>query len=131
MQVINKAHPSIKGHKGTPCYVTVTERYISFTAAAASRFGLKPKEYMHFLNDGGQWLFYTNDDKDGFEMIKDYKEKNIAVRIFSAALCNMIKKSVKPKEDVLRFYINKTERLYQGNYLCEILTDKTIEVIGK
>lgn len=94
MEIINKKSVSIRNNNGRSLqrrYVVVDENKLYFTAALVREFELKDGEYMHFMNEGDKWQFFTNDDTDGF-LITPVRQKG-GVHVSNTALCKLILKS--------------------------------------
>lgn len=75
MREINTLSPEIEQFKLnnlTYNYIKVKEgEKIFFTKAIIFMCALKAGEYIHFLNEGKEWMFYSNDNPDGFKITKD------------------------------------------------------------
>lgn len=94
MEIINKKSVSIRNNSGRSLqrrYVCVDNVKLYFTAALVREFDIKVGEYMHFMNEGDRWQFFTNDDEDGF-LITPVRAKG-GVHVSNSALCRLIQKS--------------------------------------
>jgi len=100
MEVINKRHEKIFANQRVKleAYMKVenNRKALYFSAGASSLFGLVPGLKINFINDGDQWFFYCNTDKDGFELIKrDGKNSSL---ICDAHLVNLFMKRTRSIE---------------------------------
>jgi hypothetical protein len=94
MEIINKRHEQIFKNERVELasYIRFDESgdKIYFSAGAAREFGLQPGLTAHFINDENHWLFYCDDDKDGFKLFGRKNKK--AIEIFNASLVNLFVK---------------------------------------
>ncbi len=124
--IINRATPAIrelqKNYK-REVYVSFTdgERFY-FTGAACDLCELTPGKYMHFINEGKDFSFYTNNDKDGFPLIADGKKRGCLIS--NSALGKYFTKAIQKYERLMKFYINKTSQEKNGCMVFEIFTEK-------
>ena len=94
MEIINKKSVSIKNNNARSLqrrHIVIDEVKLYFTAALVREFDLKVGEYMHFMNEGDKWQFFTNDDTDGFALTPVRLKGGINVN--NTALCRLILKS--------------------------------------
>ena len=131
MALINKNHPQIiEGRTGRNLiYLTITDKRIFFTKAAALVYGLKAGKYLQFINEGAEWFFYQDDNTDGFSLLEDGK-KNGAVQMINASLVRMIRKSLK-LSGKKKFFFAPADHNRNGAKLFEIYTHKSYEEIMK
>ena len=83
--------------------VNCGDKNIYFTKSIVLMCGLKPGEYVHFLNDYTDWKFYSNDNPDGFKL----NANKVCLRITNIALARLILKTTgfNMKKN---FYVKKT-----------------------
>lgn len=84
MEVINKSHDKIfineRVHLAS--YIKFNnKKAIYFSSGASREFGLLAGLNINFINDEDEWLFYLDNNEDGFELI-EREDKNAVI------LCN-------------------------------------------
>lgn len=131
MEVINLKSKLINNYTHMPISITINGRMVSFPTASVKEFGLKAGQYVHFLNDGRQWSFIVNDDRDGFPLQREKRQDRDGLRIFNAALCNLFKKSLQLDDEGGKYYLQLTNRVFKDCKVIEILTAKQIDKMGK
>lgn len=104
-------------------YVSIEDTRVYFTKASVNFCELKMDEYLHFLNDGAEWQFYSNDDPDGFKLTQAARQRGLFV--FNRALVRMIRKST-GFNHTASFMIEKTNALHDKCPLFRIDTRKPI-----
>lgn len=126
MEVINKKHDEILVNKRVvlEAFMNVLDKkHFYFSAGASRKFGLKAGLNVHFLNDERVWMFYCNNDEDGFDLI-ERKNKN-AVLICNAALIHLFLKQTSCTIPC-KFGLRSTNAKHQGNHLIKIETNKPL-----
>lgn len=129
MEVINKKHIEITAQDRwvhTPFINIENENYIYFSAGAAKIFGLKAGLKINFINDGLEWLFYTSDDQDGFELTEhgDHRSKN-AVIIYNTALIKLFLRRTRFSLPC-KFFLTLTNAKHEGYHLVKIELNKPL-----
>lgn len=112
MEVINRKSKQVVingGRSVTRMYVSVEFNKIYFTSTVSRLCELGKGLYVHFLNDGGDWQFFINDDEDGFKLTP-VKQKN-GYHVTNVGLVNMILKSTGHKAPK-KFHIEKTNTIH-------------------
>lgn len=123
MEVINKKHKDILHNVrvGLTCYMKVDTRNLYFSAGCNIELGIISGLFMHFINDGDRWLFYVNDDTDGFATTSVKNKSSCLVN--NASLCAMFLK--RTKSDIgNKFPIVISEKKINNSPIYEILIDK-------
>jgi hypothetical protein len=95
MEIINKKSLAIKNNTGRSMqryWIVVYNGHIYFTVAIVRDCSLKVGEFMHFMNEGKKWYFYTNDDKDGFAITPVVTKGGININ--NSALCRLIRRTM-------------------------------------
>ena len=129
MQVVNKNTPAIQAFSGGGIktqQVRVTEKVLHFSRALCVTNRIHAGQFMHFINDGPDWKFYVNNDKDGFALINDRWKKG-ALLLCSAALAHMIRKST-GKLGPVSFPVEPTRLYNEGKKVFMIMTHKPLAV---
>ncbi len=90
-------------------YVSIEDTRFYFTKASVRLCELQAGQYIHFLNDGSDWHFYTNDDPDGFLIAEGPRKRGVLV--CNVALVRMFRKSTGFNHRI-SFYIKKTFAVY-------------------
>ena len=104
---------------------------ISFTGTAAELCNLRVGTYVHFvLLNKKTWLFYVNNDNNGYKLFKLAKSGSAQVLLESLLICKMHKEQFNHKTPA-RYYIQQTDHQHMGHPLFEILTHKPINEMGK
>jgi phage pi2 protein 07 len=125
MEIINKKSLVIKNgslRSKQRQYITVTTRGIYFTAAISRMCELKEGEFMHFMNEGDKWDFFTNDDSDGFAITPVTSKKGFNIN--SSALASLIRKSTGYIHNKM-YEVLPTGRVYDKCPVFEIKTHQT------
>lgn len=84
MEVINKSHEKIFINERThlASYIKFNnKKAIYFSSGASREFGLRAGLNINFINDEDEWLFYLDNNEDGFELL-EREDKNAVI------LCN-------------------------------------------
>ena len=127
MEIINKKHDKITSDKRVDlaAYFKIeTDRNLYFSAGASREFGLNAWEFMHFINDGDRWLFYTNSEPDGFKItIRAGKNAKL---ICDASLVALIKKRMFISEGT-KFLLRATDAKMGESKVIEILFNKPFD----
>lgn len=95
MKIINRKSTELIQHGGrakTRFYVTIEPKRIYFTSATSRICEMKDGLYVHFMNEGSEWNFYVNDDRDGFKLTPVRSKGGF--HISNMGLINMILKSL-------------------------------------
>jgi hypothetical protein len=79
------------------------EHNIYFNKGVVEFCNLKEGEFIHFINDCSEWLFYSSDNEDGFKLSRNKS----SLRITSAPLIRMILKSTGFNKEK-KFIVEKT-----------------------
>jgi hypothetical protein len=87
------------------CFINVRdcEHNIYFNKGVVELCNLRAGEYIHFINEFSEWMFYSSDNEDGFKLSRN---KSI-LRISSAPLIRMILKSTGFNKEK-KFIVQKT-----------------------
>lgn len=100
MEIINKKHEKIFANQRVKLdsYIKIERgrKAFYFSAGASRLFGLIPGLKINFINDGSEWFFYCDSDKDGFELI-ERNGKNSSL-ICDAHLVDLFMKSTRSQE---------------------------------
>jgi hypothetical protein len=132
MELINLKSSKIKNYSSVSATMSINGNVVSLSSAVVKEFGLKAGQFVHFMNDGREWSFIANDDPDGFRLQKENRTHRNGLKIFNAALCNLFKRSLQIKEeDMAKYYLTITDRIYKDCRVIEVLTSKPIDKIGK
>lgn len=110
-------------------FVRVREEGFMFSTAAEKICEIKENEYMHFLNDGSEWHFYTSDNKDGFLISVRSKGKGgsyVGRSVCSHALVRLFRKST-GFTHAASFKIEKTNIIHDKCNVFKIDTVKPIK----
>jgi hypothetical protein len=79
------------------------EHNIYFNKGVVELCNLREDEYIHFINEGSEWMFYSSDNEDGFKLTRNKS----SLRITSAPLIRMILKSTGFHKEK-KFLVEKT-----------------------
>lgn len=114
IQEINRHSPDIQNlqlNNTTYKYIKVRENErIYFPNAVVLMCGLKVGNYIHFLNEGNEWMFYSNDNKDGFKIVITGDK---LLQICSYPLSRMILKSCS-YQFKHTFYVRQTKIIHDN-----------------
>lgn len=123
MEVINKKHKDILHNVRVElaCYMKVDTRNLYFSAGCNFELGIISGLFMHFVNDGDRWLFYLNDDQDGFAI--SAKKGKSSCSVNNASLCALFLKRTKCSLGN-KFPIVISEQKIKDCPLYEILINK-------
>jgi hypothetical protein len=126
MEIINKKHEDLRLSRrteSTPYINFNTAKQILFSVHAVRWLGLNEGLYVHFVNDGDDWYFYVNDDKDGFEVFS--REGKTNMFLYNAHLVSLfLKRTGWPLRS--KFLLEKTQARVKGSQLIKIHTQKRI-----
>lgn len=134
MEIIDKKHDAITVNKtvNQSSFIKFhTDKEIFFTGMAAKKYGLKSGLYVHFVNDDDQWLFYVDDNPDGFELSPKavgnrYEKSRIkTMAIYNQALIRLFLKRTRCSLPC-KFPLKVTESRYNGKQLLKIEINKPI-----
>lgn len=128
MIVVNKKSEELKefsSYIAEKVFVRIEDTRFAFSIGAQGVCNLKEGEYVHFLNDGSEWRFYTNDDADGFKLLREGKFSKKGAIISDIALVRMFRKSTGFSHSA-NFEIKKTNIIYDRCDVWEINTKKPI-----
>lgn len=128
MQIVNLNNPTIKAFsRGGKKVVQmrVSERQIAFTRPFCVSNKIVAGQYVHFINDGADWKFYINQDKDGFQLISD-RHRRGGLILCNIALCHMLRKSTGMLSPA-SFPIEPTKMHQNGKQVFMIMTHKPIK----
>lgn len=130
MEVINKSHEDIsKGEKlYLPAFIKFGENNtVSFSAGAVKDFGLTEGMYVNFVNDGNEWWFYCDNNKDGFLLSARKDAKRRQLYVYNGSLISLfIKRTQMSCPVALKLSATKA---YQNNCaLIKIEINKPLEV---
>lgn len=109
--------------------VRVRDESFMFSSSAEKMCELKVSEYMHFLNEGSEWFFYTSDNKDGFLISVRGKGRNgkyVGISVCSHALVRLFRKST-GFSHATSFRIEKTNIIHDKCIVFKIDTVKPIK----
>lgn len=131
MALINRNHPKIiqTASGRNERFVHVSNRRFLFTKAASSELGLEVGKYIHFINDGKEWMFFQNDDPDGFTVVAQGRHHS-GVQIISSALCAMFNKSLNKIETKRYMVVPISRKSESGERMFEILTHRDYKKTG-
>ncbi len=93
MEVINKSHEKIFVNERVhlSSYVSFNNRKaIYFSAGASRELGMKAGMKVNFINDEDMWMFYLDNNEDGFELVE--REDKNAVLLCNAPLIELFLK---------------------------------------
>lgn len=134
MGIINKNSEEIKKYRrygtGADAFVRVYDSRMYFTESASKMCGMQIGDFVHFINDGLEWCFYVNDDKDGFLVSqgqngrKSYKDRD-SKNICNVGLIRLFRATTGFSHDT-SFVIEKTNAFHDKCSIFIIKTDKPI-----
>lgn len=104
-------------------HISISDKCMYFTAQVVKDCGIRPGEFMHFLNEGDKWRFYTNDDSEGF-LITPVVSKG-GCHITHSVLCSRILKTTGFKNSK-RFDVKETGQEQDKCKVYEIIPAKVI-----
>ena len=92
-------------------YIIVKEgQKIVFPKALVIKCGLKLGEYIHFLNEDNEWMFYSSDNTDGF-ILTNVNALSSNMQICSYPLSRLILKSTGFYKEKI-FYVERTNIMH-------------------
>ena len=123
MEIINKQHDEITFNQRVELaeYLRVERKEFYFSAACNLNLGIIAGLFMHFINDDDRWLFYLNDETDGFPTLVR-PNKNSCI-ITNASLCSLFLRRTRCGSGT-KFPIKMTEAKINNNPIYEILINK-------
>lgn len=105
-------------------FISVFGDIVYFTQRACELFKLKQGKYLHFDNDGAKWMFFQNEDPDGFRLTMGNKNKTL--KITHRGLAMLLRRSTGHVGNV-RFYMIHGLGEVNGFKMVEIITHITYE----
>lgn len=124
MQEININSPEIAPYRlnnVTYRYLKIKEgEKIFFTKAIVLLCGLKAGEFVHFLNEGNDWMFYSNDNRDGFKITADAAGN---LQLNSYPLSRMILKSC-GHQLKHTFYVKQTNIIHDKCQVFKMMPER-------
>lgn len=123
MEIINKNHDDITFNQRVELaeYLRVEKKEFYFSAACNINLGIIPDLYMHFINDDDRWLFYLNNEDDGFKTLRRLGKNSTLV--INASLCSLFLRRTKCGTGT-KFPIVKTESKIKNAPIYEIKISK-------
>lgn len=126
LEIINKKHKYITVNTRVELanYIRVELKEFYFSAGCNVNLGIVPGLFMHFINDEDRWLFYVNQDKDGFPLLERKSKKSLLITNSSLSVLffRRTRCSVSAK-----FPIKLTEAKMKDCPVYEIMLNKPIE----
>jgi hypothetical protein len=123
---VDRNHPEIARTPSVKRYQFMSlkgDRRMYFTAAAVLEFRLEAGKYLHFDEQEGFWLFWQNNDPDGFRL---HGAGDGALDISNNALVRLFRKKTRYTEGNHRFAIEKAGGIVNGFEAGRIITTKPI-----
>jgi hypothetical protein len=126
VEIIDKTHEAITVNKtiNTELFIKFhNDREIYFSIRACKLLGLTPELTVHFINDGDEWLFYVDDDPDGFKLTSQPKKNTLS--IFNQALTTLFLKRTRCSLPC-KFPLKVTNSRFKGKPIIRIEINKPI-----
>lgn len=126
MEVINRTHDKITSNKRVDlaAYFKIESEKALYLSSGFADGEINPYHFIHFINDDERWLFYCNEDNDGFTLTQRKPKK--CLLICSASLVALFIKRTKHSVGS-KFLIRKTESVKNDAPIFEIMFNKIIE----
>jgi hypothetical protein len=130
IEVINKNHEAITTRRKTKIKSFIkfhNDKEIIFSQTAIRELGLAAGMYVHFVNEDSDWLFYVNDDPDGFEIKKARGNSSGRLSIYNMSLiilfCNRTR-----SELPCAYPLRETRKKHEGKFkLVQIETGRLLK----
>lgn len=132
-KLISKKHVLTSNKKLTPRVRIDNKSSMNFNKGAAELLGMSHGRYAHFIPSTNHWNVIVNDDKTGFRIIHERKDRHEAgMRVICAPLVAYFKEQTRFKVLPATFYVKLSDTVeYDGKPVGEITIHKSIEELLK
>lgn len=130
MKILKKNSPEVEAMRSRQKKVleTITiydNRRIFFSKAFVLNNGIKAGQYVHFINDKDDWRFYICDEKDGWLLVKQKRDK-WNVQIQDSGIVRLMQKSLELVNSKFTFPVVKTFTTQNEHPVFWVQTKKRI-----
>lgn len=129
MEIVNKCHPEIfkRRKNNAQCFIGFqSNKKIYISSGAVTEFGLIAGLSLNFVNEGDMWLFYCDDNTDGFTLLERADKKGKDLHIYSNSLIALFQKRTRCSLPC-KFPLTLTGSKYEGKHLINIEINKPME----